>query len=76
MITVDFTLFVSLLLSFSLLLVFGLWIRYNFFRDQEIDDQTHFLQQCPYCTYIFFDYHNRRVKTCPKCKSLLSPAAK
>jgi hypothetical protein len=76
MITVEFTLFISLILSFGLLLVFVLWIRYNFFNSKEIDDQIHFFQQCPYCTHIFFDYEDRRVKTCPKCKSLLGSIAK
>ena len=76
MITVDLSLFVSLLFSLGLLLVFGLWIRYNFFNDREIDYQMQFFQQCPYCTYIFFDYRNSRMKTCPKCKSLVGPAIK
>ena len=71
MIALDFTLAISLILSFALLLVFGLWIRYNFIDNNKIDYQTNFFQQCPYCTHIFFDYRQSGVKICPKCKSLL-----
>ena len=71
MIAIDFSLAISLILSFALLLVFGLWIRYNFTNSKRIDYQTNFFQQCPYCTYIFFDYRDHGVKICPKCKSLL-----
>ena len=70
MMVIDFTSTISFLLSLYLLLVFALWIRYNF-NDKKIDYETSSFQQCPYCTYIFFDSRNSRVKTCPKCKSLL-----
>ena len=72
MMAIDFALAVTLVVSFALFLVFAFWIRYNFNdQDKNIDYQVNSFQQCSYCTYIFFDYRNRRVKMCPNCKSLL-----
>lgn len=42
-------------LCFSIFLVFAFWIFYNL-RRNGILNETKYLQQCPYCTYIFFDY--------------------
>ena len=30
------------------------------------------LEQCPYCTYLFFNITNAPLKVCPRCKSYIS----
>lgn len=42
-------------LCVSIFLVFILWIFYNY-RKNGILNETKYLQQCPYCTHIFFNY--------------------
>lgn len=55
MIKIDFSSAISLYLSFSIFLVFALWIFYNY-RKSDILNEAKYLQQCPYCTYMFFNY--------------------
>ena len=55
MIKIDFSSAVSIYLSFSIFLVFILWVFYNY-RKGGILNETKYLQQCPYCTYMFFNY--------------------
>lgn len=71
MIKLDFSLAVTILLLIPLVLVFGLWIFYNFYRKQDWDLETAYFHQCPYCTFIFFDYQSKAVKSCPRCHSLV-----
>jgi len=72
MIKIDFTIAISIYISFFLLLVFGQWIFYNFFRNDDLDFQSAYFQQCPFCTYGFLDYQQNRYKICPRCQSLIS----
>ena len=55
MIKIDFSSAVSIYLCFSIFLVFILWVFYNY-RKGGILNETKYLQQCPYCTYMFFNY--------------------
>ena len=55
MIKIDFSSAVSVYLSFSIFLVFVVWIFYNRNRDITLNE-TKYLRQCPYCTYVFFAY--------------------
>ena len=55
MIKINFSSAISIYLSFSLFLVFAFWIFYNF-RRNGILNEAEYLHQCPYCTYLFFDY--------------------
>lgn len=55
MLKINFSSAISIYLCFSIFLVFTFWIFYNF-RRNGILNETRYLQQCPYCTYIFFNY--------------------
>ena len=55
MIKIDFSSAISIYLCFSIFLVFILWVFYNY-RKGGIFNETKYLQQCPYCTYMFFNY--------------------
>jgi len=55
MIKIDFSSAISVYLCLSIFLVFILWIFYNY-RKGGILNETKYLQQCPYCTYMFFNY--------------------
>ena len=60
MIKIDFSSAISIYLSFSIVLVFALWLFYNLNRSRSIIlNETKYLHQCPYCTYIFFNYRPR-----------------
>ena len=72
MIKIDFVSAIALFLSFSLFLVFTLWIFYTWSEKLDSFNQIKNLQQCPYCTYIFFAYRETELKVCPQCKSYLS----
>lgn len=72
MIKLDFAIAVSIFLSIPLALVFIPWMFYNCREDGEGLDQSQYVQQCPYCTYIFFDYQKVQLKTCPRCHSLIT----
>ena len=73
MIKIDFIWAISFFLSLSTLLVFSMWIFYNYSTDSVKLDNVKFLQQCPYCTYVFINYEEvRDLQICPRCKSYLS----
>ncbi len=72
MIRVDFLSALSVCLFISLGLVIGHWIFYNCSRKPDIFNQAEFLEQCPFCAYIFFDYKKDVLKICPRCQSYLS----
>ncbi len=55
MIKIDFSSAIAIYLSFSIVLVFVLWLFYTM-RRGDILNETKYLQQCPYCTYMFFNY--------------------
>ena len=54
-------------------LVIGHWIFYTFRKEKDIFNDTKFFQECPYCTYIFFNYYEEGdLKMCPKCQSYIT----
>jgi len=61
MIKINFSSAISIYLCFSIFLVFVLWVFYNYYRNG-ILNETKYLQQCPYCTYVFFDYKSKDLK--------------
>ena len=60
MIKINFSSAISMYLCFSIFLVFTFWIFYNL-RRNGILNETKYLHQCPYCTYIFFNYTSTAV---------------
>jgi len=72
MIKIEFAFAISLLISFSLCLVFIKWLFYTYYENKNVDTQSNYFQQCPFCTYIYFDYHKDQIKMCPRCKSLVA----
>jgi predicted Zn-ribbon and HTH transcriptional regulator len=34
-----------------------------------------YFQQCSYCTFVFFNYRNREVHICPRCKSYIDTSS-
>ncbi len=73
MIQVDIVLAIAVLLSFSLAVVFVLWIFYNFRggKERTTADSVDQVQQCPYCTYVFVNDEQGEVLMCPRCKSYI-----
>jgi len=59
MIKINFSSAISIYLCFSIILVFIAWVFYNYRKDG-ISSETKDLQQCPYCTYIFFNHAPRK----------------
>ncbi len=73
MIRVDFSWAISVYLSLTILLVIGHWIIYTYRKERNIFNNIRFLEQCPYCTCVFFDYADESfLKTCPQCKSYIT----
>jgi len=72
MIKIEFSLAISVIISLAITLVFVKWIFYNYYRNENGDDDSQYVQQCPFCTYVFLDYHKETVKMCPNCKSLIT----
>lgn len=70
MITIDFNTAVSCLLSFTLLLVFGIWVFYNSNRGYERKNDSGVFAQCPYCMNVFPEARIGLIR-CPCCKSII-----
>lgn len=69
MLKLSFDLAVTIVIIISLGLVFLLWIFYNLAEDKIAVDSSA-LRQCPFCTYIFFNYANKNaMEQCPRCNS-------
>ena len=60
---------VAIYCSISILLVFALWVFYNYNKEPAASDDSLYLEQCNFCTHIFFNYLNKEIVTCPLCKS-------
>ena len=71
MIKINFLIFMSCLLSFCLLLVVGHWMVYNYFKSPKGMGDAKYLQQCPFCSYLFFHHTAGALKVCPRCQSYL-----
>ncbi|OGX37352.1 MAG: hypothetical protein A3G91_00585 [Omnitrophica WOR_2 bacterium RIFCSPLOWO2_12_FULL_50_9] len=69
MIKIDIVLAISLYLCSSICLVFVLWMFYNLREGGQVSsDNLSDLQQCPYCTYVFFHGNKNDVLMCPQCQ--------
>ncbi len=71
MIRIDLAMAMSLYLSFSIILVFAFWIFYTKHNKNIISEFYH-LQQCLYCTYLFFNVQGKDIHMCPHCKSYIT----
>ena len=72
MITIDFNVFLALGLIVPLTLAIGLWMFYTLNRRQDgFAGNRQYFMRCPYCAYAYFDYVNRAIPICPRCKSFL-----
>lgn len=70
--TLDIYTAIALYLFVTVVLVMASWIFYNWDKDKPLGEQQQFLEQCPYCTFVFFDYKNSNIKICPNCKSYVT----
>jgi hypothetical protein len=70
MFKIDFSSAISLYVSFPIVLVFILWLFYNRNRNDAISE-TKYLHQCPYCTFMFFNYHV--TSDAPKSQDIKKP---
>ena len=72
MIKLDLTVAITVFLISDVLLVMALWLAYTCNERGSKDDRdAQFVQQCPYCSYVFFDYQKKSLQSCPQCKSLI-----
>jgi len=74
MIKLDFVTAIAIFLIIPILFVFIRWVFYNCYRNEGLDYQSDYLQQCPYCNYLFFCYDNASMRECPRCHSLIASA--
>ena len=73
MIRIDFFWAISIYVSLTILLVIGHWIIYTCGKERNILNNAKFIEQCPYCTSVFFDYADEgSIKICPRCKSYIT----
>lgn len=71
--TIDLTSAIALYLIIAVVLVMAGWIFYNWgTTEKPLAEQQQFLEQCPYCTFVFFDYNSASIKICPGCKSYIT----
>jgi uncharacterized paraquat-inducible protein A len=72
MIYLDFHTAVTLLLALPLVIIFVLWLFYNFHQDTVYRYPIEGLHQCPFCTYVFMVFAPQPLLKCPRCQSLIS----
>ena len=72
MIQIDLALAIALFLFLVILLVICPIIFYNFNSEKNLFLESKYLSQCPFCTYLFFDYTSENVKICPRCESYIA----
>jgi hypothetical protein len=74
MLTIDLNIALGVGFCFGLLLVYIPWIFYTRidFSNYHIEEGE--VSQCPFCTYIFFEYQRHEISECPNCHSLLDLA--
>lgn len=71
MIKIDFANAIAIFLFISLFLVIGRWVFYTYRRQEDPLGKSEYLQKCPYCTHLFFNYLTQELVICPKCKSYI-----
>ena len=72
MIHIDLDIGIALYLFLTVSLVLMMWMSYNYSKDKPLTNQQKDLEQCPFCTFVFFDYKKLNVKICPNCKSYIT----
>ena len=72
MIKLDFSTGIAIYITIILILVFGRWIFYTLSGNQCNLNDSKYIWQCPYCTYVFFGYMDKDTQNCPRCKSYIS----
>lgn len=70
MIQVDLFLTIMILTSLIPGLVILNWIFYTN-NDADKNTQATVVEQCPFCTYIFWNLNNDHYPECPRCHSLI-----
>lgn len=70
-IKLDFIWSVAIISSFVPVLVMFAWIFYTSKQDQG-DESSKNLEQCPFCTYLFLKFSQKPLTTCPRCHSLIN----
>lgn len=70
MIQADFTLTIAALTSLIPGLVMFKWIFYTYKRE-DMSLGTTGVEQCPFCTYIFWKVNYNNYPICPRCHSLI-----
>ncbi len=72
MITLDFSLALSVYFFSILLLVSAGGVFYNLTRKEENTKLSTIVEICPYCTFIFLNYRKTEISICPRCKSYVN----
>ena len=71
MIKINFTWAMAGLATIFPILVLWSWIFYTKIKSKNLAGDSSDLEQCPFCTYLFFDFDKRHFKNCPRCHSLI-----
>ncbi|OGX19115.1 MAG: hypothetical protein A2Y04_02655 [Omnitrophica WOR_2 bacterium GWC2_45_7] len=71
MIKLDLVVAISIFLTFLIFLVFAKWIFYTSNSSDSLSDKLMYLQVCPYCIFVFFQYNIENFIICPRCKSYI-----
>ena len=69
MIKIDFIWTITVYLIVTLGIAIGLWIFYNFDKDDTDVMRSENIEQCPFCARIYISYSTENVKICPQCNS-------
>ena len=70
MITIDINIAIASFISLSLVLVFSLWLFYNFREVVDREDSLEKIVECPYCTHLFKEIRSDLIR-CTHCKSVI-----
>jgi len=71
MIKLDFSLTIIIITSLIPVLVICWWIFYTMKRNEALLSSHETVEQCPFCTYLFFESNHKPLSKCPRCQSLL-----
>jgi hypothetical protein len=70
MIKADIVSAISIYISLAIVLVLASWVFYNYDK-KNIMKKMGEINQCPFCTFIFYRLTKEDISTCPRCKSLI-----